>query len=201
MIRTQLAVQGVDNCGIDTVILFDLDSTFFPDEMTRDSVLYTYSWIAIDDSGNTSDIRVVTLLISDLCSISATAEVVSEVTDDAINTNYSKNVMNPEKKDGTLGRPSSPDSFDKSRSLMLYQNYPNPFTRMTKIPFELSYATDLTLTIYDVTGKTLTEIKGTYSKGFHEVEIDRNNLPGGGIMYYRIDTEYDTQTRRMVLME
>lgn len=200
MIRTQLAVEGEDNCGVDTVILFSLDSTFFPDQMTRDSILYTYSWIAIDSSGNTSDIRVVTLLISDLCNISANSPAVSEITDEVVDNNHQRQESDPEKMEGAAGRPNG-TTRDAERILKLHQNYPNPFDAQTKIPFELNYGSELTLTIYDVTGKTLKEITGDFGKGYHEVEIKRSSLPHGGILYYKIETEYDTETRRMILIE
>lgn len=70
-IRNMLGVMGTDNCGIDTVFLVDLDSMFFPDADIRDSILYTYDWQALDIYGNLSDIKTTTILVSDLCTVSA----------------------------------------------------------------------------------------------------------------------------------
>ncbi len=66
-IRDMLGLRGIDNCAIDTVFLVDLDTIYYPDEATKDSIMYTYYWQALDVWGNLSDIKVATVLISDLC--------------------------------------------------------------------------------------------------------------------------------------
>ena len=48
-------LETIENCGIDSIYLLDLDSMFFPDDVIRDSVLYTYTWYAEDIYGNLSD--------------------------------------------------------------------------------------------------------------------------------------------------
>ncbi|MBK8503392.1 MAG: T9SS type A sorting domain-containing protein [Saprospiraceae bacterium] len=70
-IRIMLAVQGFDNCGVDTVLLVDLDSMFFPNQVIRDSIRYIYDWQALDIYGNLSDIKTTSILVSDLCNTSA----------------------------------------------------------------------------------------------------------------------------------
>jgi hypothetical protein len=48
----------------------------------------------------------------------------------------------------------------------LYQNTPNPFQGQTMIGFTLPEAAQATITIHDVTGKTLKMIRGDYAQGY-----------------------------------
>ncbi len=198
MIMMQLDIGAFDRCELDTILLVDLDSIFFPDPVIRDSILYVYKWQSRDTSGNLSSILELTLLVSDQCGVTnrriiSASEQINEVT---VRSTYDK-----DKNEETLGRPKDVGSSRIETWLKLGQNYPNPFDAQTKIPFELNYRSELTLTIYDVTGKTLKEITGEFGKGYHEVEVKRSSLPHGGILYYKIETEYDTETRRMILIE
>ena len=70
-IRMMLSVGGADNCGVDTVLLVDLDSIFFPDQIIRDSIRYIYDWQAVDVNGNVSAVLTTTILVSDLCTTTA----------------------------------------------------------------------------------------------------------------------------------
>ena len=83
----------------------------------------------------------------------------------------------------------------------LYQNEPNPFGDMTTIGFELPAATKATLTVYDVTGKVLKVLTGDYAKGYHRITLQRSELQGHGMLYYRLDTDTDTATKRMILAD
>lgn len=70
-IRQMIGLEGVDNCDIDTVFLIDLDTTYFPDSIVQDTILFTYQWQALDVNGNLSQLKEVTILVSDSCNISA----------------------------------------------------------------------------------------------------------------------------------
>ena len=80
----------------------------------------------------------------------------------------------------------------------LYQNRPNPFEGYTVIGFELPEATIGRLTIYDVTGKVLLEIKGDYVRGYNEIMIIPEQLQATGVLFYQLDTERYTATKKMV---
>ncbi|WP_236980705.1 T9SS type A sorting domain-containing protein, partial [Membranihabitans maritimus] len=83
----------------------------------------------------------------------------------------------------------------------LHQNRPNPFDGYTVIGFDLPEDTDARLTIYDVTGKVLKEFEGEYKKGYNEVQVAQHELPITGVMYYQLDTDKYTATKRMVKVE
>jgi len=85
--------------------------------------------------------------------------------------------------------------------LELFQNQPNPFNDQTVISFYLPQATKATLSIYDVSGKLLKEIKGDYSSGMNMEEINRSDLQGAGMLYYKLSTDTTTATKRMILLD
>jgi len=83
----------------------------------------------------------------------------------------------------------------------LYQNQPNPFKGETVIGFELPEASTATLTIYDVSGRTLRVIEGDFAKGFNQVTVSRSELSGTGVLYYQLDTPNDSATKKMILVD
>ena len=80
----------------------------------------------------------------------------------------------------------------------LFQNNPNPFKGSTVIGFRLPEAGQATLTVYDMSGKTLTAIHGSYAKGYNEITIGKDLLGGAGVLFYQLETPSHTATRRMV---
>ena len=58
-----------------------------------------------------------------------------------------------------------------------------------------------TMTIYDVTGKVLKVIEGDYTKGYNQVSIKRADLKVNGVLYYQLDTEAFTATKKMIVIE
>lgn len=82
----------------------------------------------------------------------------------------------------------------------LYQNTPNPFREYTEIGFYLPQTTTWTVSIFDVTGKVIKKVQGTNDKGNHVVRIESAELGTAGILYYQLDTEGFTATRKMVKM-
>ncbi|MCB0669648.1 MAG: T9SS type A sorting domain-containing protein [Saprospiraceae bacterium] len=83
----------------------------------------------------------------------------------------------------------------------LYQNRPNPFKETTAIGFVLPESSDATLTVYDVTGKVLKVVEGSYIKGYNEVSLQKSELNATGILYYQLDSEAFTATRKMVVID
>lgn len=83
----------------------------------------------------------------------------------------------------------------------LYQNRPNPFGTETIIPFYLSQSTHTTLTISDVSGRTVKVLQGDFSSGSHSFTINREDLPSSGVFFYRLESEYGMATMKMVLLD
>ncbi|MFM8449048.1 MAG: T9SS type A sorting domain-containing protein, partial [Haliscomenobacter sp.] len=83
----------------------------------------------------------------------------------------------------------------------LKQNTPNPFAGETVVGFTLPVAGDATLTVQDVTGRTLRVVKGTYAQGYNQVTLKANELKATGVLYYTLESGEFTATRKMVIIE
>ena len=98
-------------------------------------------------------------------------------------------------------------SFENGRHLHLQdafhleQNQPNPFQGQTMIGFILPKAAQATLSIQDVTGKTLKLIRGDYHKGYNQIQLNSSDLPLTGVLYYTLKTGEFTATKKMVVIE
>ncbi|HNR05995.1 MAG TPA: hypothetical protein PKM27_01695 [Saprospiraceae bacterium] len=83
----------------------------------------------------------------------------------------------------------------------MYQNYPNPFDQGTVIGLRLAQEGWGTLSIHDVTSKTIRSIESDWTKGYHEVWPDRREIGATGVLYYRFESGFFTDSRKMVLIE
>ena len=83
----------------------------------------------------------------------------------------------------------------------LYQNTPNPYTGETVIGFELPESGEAVLTIYDVTGQLIKSVKGEYAAGYNEVWLTSTELGVTGVLYYQLDTDQYTATKKMIVVE
>ncbi len=83
----------------------------------------------------------------------------------------------------------------------LLQNEPNPFMESTVVGFSLPEAMSATVTVYDVTGKVVKVVDGDYAKGYNEVTFKRADLATTGVLYYQLDTEAFTATKKMIVIE
>jgi hypothetical protein len=82
----------------------------------------------------------------------------------------------------------------------LAQNYPNPFNPTTSIAFSLPMASDYTLTIFNVSGQTITTFEGANEAGNVVLDWDANDL-ASGIYFYRLDAGSFSETKKMVLLK
>ena len=83
----------------------------------------------------------------------------------------------------------------------LLQNKPNPFKESTLIGFNLPEATQATLSIFDVSGKTLKVINGDFARGYNEVTINREDLGSVGVLFYQLETQGFSGTKKMILLD
>ena len=81
---------------------------------------------------------------------------------------------------------------------VLLQNRPNPFTDATAVGFHLPEATNITLTVFDVTGKVVHVRTGDFAKGYNEILIKKKELTASGVLYYQLDSETYTATKKMI---
>jgi len=94
--------------------------------------------------------------------------------------------------------------FENAESIQgfkLLQNYPNPFNPSTEIGFELSESGNVEVEIYNSIGNKINTLTNSfYSKGTHFLTFNASNL-SGGIYFYRISFNGDTQIQRMTLIK
>jgi flagellar hook assembly protein FlgD len=87
----------------------------------------------------------------------------------------------------------------------LLQNVPNPFSASTDIIFTLPEPARATISVYDVYGKKLAEIKGDYQAGRNTVPWDGRDFNGqklsDGAYYYRLQSGNYSAIRKMVLIK
>jgi hypothetical protein len=83
----------------------------------------------------------------------------------------------------------------------LYQNEPNPYKGTTVIGYDLPEAIDVTLTLFDVTGKVV-YVKDQHSvKGYNTILVSSKDIPAKGVLYYRLDANGYSATKKMVIIE
>lgn len=84
---------------------------------------------------------------------------------------------------------------------ILYQNYPNPFNPTTTISFEIQNAGYVSLTIYDILGKKISElIASEKSAGKHSFVFDASSL-ASGVYTYVLNIEGKYQSKKLMLIK
>ena len=88
----------------------------------------------------------------------------------------------------------------------LAQNYPNPFNPSTTIKFALSEASEVSLCIYDVSGRLVRTLldrgkleAGMYTEIWNGLE-DSGEMAASGVYFYRLTARGFRKTRKMVLV-
>lgn len=91
------------------------------------------------------------------------------------------------------------DNHDKSFTLS--QNYPNPFNPVTSINYTLPKDGQVTLKIYDITGREVETLVNEIKRaGYYTVQFNASHL-SSGIYFYRINAGDFIQTKKMVLIK
>ncbi len=81
----------------------------------------------------------------------------------------------------------------------LEQNYPNPFNPTTQITFALPEASDVSIRVFDATGRLVgTVVENYMPAGNHSATIDAGSLPSG-VYFYEMKAGDYSATKSMVL--
>jgi len=104
--------------------------------------------------------------------------------------------------------PDTPEITGKDTSVVgnnipkefsISQNYPNPFNPSTKIKFSIPQASNVKITVFDITGKEVsTLINNQVEAGIHTVNFDSKDL-SSGVYFYNITAGSFTKTMKMIL--
>ena len=138
-------------------------------------------------------------IIAALGSVSDGEEVVLTMTwllNDGTSMSGQDCVVIRKKKGG--GQSGGFDFFEPT-TLTLFQNSPNPFRSGTTIHFSLPENGYITLTVHDVTGRTIaTLVDHKLDAGTHTAEWSSD--AASGIYFYRLQAGNTTLTRKMILL-
>ncbi|MEM1269654.1 MAG: T9SS type A sorting domain-containing protein [Bacteroidota bacterium] len=86
-------------------------------------------------------------------------------------------------------------------TIELFGNYPNPFNPSTRISYALPDASDVRLTVYDVTGRQVATLQnGPMSAGSHAAVVDASNWTSG-VYFYTLEAGSQRLTKKMLLVK
>ncbi|MFQ5904979.1 MAG: T9SS type A sorting domain-containing protein, partial [bacterium] len=88
----------------------------------------------------------------------------------------------------------------------LRQNFPNPFSRSTRIAFTIPTKGDVRLDVYDVCGRLVSRlVDGETVPGRYEYDWDgldsRGRRVANGVYFCRLSTGENVSTREMVVLK
>ena len=103
------------------------------------------------------------------------------------------------------------DSVGRPKHSVLLQNYPNPLNPETWIPYRLSEAGAVTVSVYDATGQQIRTLSlGFRAEGYYQSRSraaywdGRNNLGepvSSGVYFYQLSTPSFNQVKRMEIVK
>ena len=87
---------------------------------------------------------------------------------------------------------------NEATELVLYQNVPNPFLEATDVRFSIPSTSKVIFTVYDVNGREILRKSDSYQAGNHTINLTRNEINVTGVMYYKIETDSGTASKKMI---
>jgi hypothetical protein len=169
--------MGAENVAVHKSAVTASWNRVTPVAVAGDDVLFTMTFTATQ-AGNLSDM----LGVSSRLTAAEAYDGAEEILDVAIT--FTTDDLTPAGKD-----------------FALYQNSPNPFNGETVVAFTLPEAMSATLTVFDVTGKVVYNTEGDYAAGYNQVTLSASKLAATGVLYYRLDADDFTATKKMVLID
>jgi uncharacterized delta-60 repeat protein len=83
----------------------------------------------------------------------------------------------------------------------LGQNFPNPFNPVTNIKFDIPNASNVKLTVFDITGREIAQlVNNQLEAGTYNVDFDASHL-ATGTYFYRIEAGDFTEVKKMILIK
>ncbi len=171
--NSNIGLINVEN-GLLTISISDANVT----SLNENDELFTIEFTALNDGQLNRNI-----------SITSEATIA-----EAYNTNLEVMELNLEMRNDD-GETISTYPFE------VFQNVPNPFAQSTTVRFNLPTSNLVTISVFDVTGKKLYSTSNTYAKGMNSVVLDVNSFDSNGILYYQVETNEYSATRKMVVLK
>ncbi len=96
----------------------------------------------------------------------------------------------------SLANTELPDGF------RLEQNYPNPFNPSTKINFSIPFAANVSLKLYDINGKEVTELFNQYKQaGNYSFDFVATPEMNSGMYFYTLRADNLIESRKLMLVK
>ena len=121
------------------------------------------------------------------------SEVISLISNPTVAEAYT---TNSEIMDLALTFRGAEERFD----FELLQNEPNPFTGTTQIGYVIPSSGEVILSMFDLTGKQLFNQTLSGVKGMNRVEISKDQIGAQGMVYYQIQFQGYTATKKMLIL-
>jgi hypothetical protein len=110
------------------------------------------------------------------------------------------NVILHTKNGGILTTGISDSRDNQTQSYMLEQNYPNPFESSTNIVYRLNRSANISLTIYDFSGRKIQTLVNEFqASGEYSVNWNANRY-SNGLYFYKLKVDNNcVELRKMIL--
>ncbi|MCH8566741.1 MAG: S8 family serine peptidase [Balneolales bacterium] len=94
-----------------------------------------------------------------------------------------------------------PPGYQLPFQIRLGNNYPNPFNNQTIIPYEIGSRSEVTITVYDITGRRVATLnEGLREPGRYETVFDGTRL-ASGVYLYRLRAGTSLLVQKMLLLK
>jgi len=91
------------------------------------------------------------------------------------------------------------DAAQTPSDIRVYGNYPNPFNPSTKIDFELSSISELTIDLYNATGEKVKRLgRGFFEPGRHTIDVEAGGL-NSGVYFVKLKSSKSSKVVKIVL--
>ena len=169
---------------------------------------YDYDYVLFDSTANDTYIDTTELIYSPDCCNEPPTQLCSyyvKTEDNSKQLSINSDTIDYETYDYGDSRPSNEvaEEFNNNipKEFTINQNYPNPFNPSTKIKYELPMDGNVSIKIYDITGRVIMNLLNeNKSAGRYEVTFDGGNF-ASGIYYYKIESGNFSQVRKMILIK
>jgi len=96
---------------------------------------------------------------------------------------------------------SENENINTPGNYAISQNYPNPFNSQTKIEFNIPSGSNVSIKLYDVTGKLVSEILNQHlPSGSYKINYDSKDI-SSGIYFYSINAGSFSKTLKMIVVK
>ncbi len=103
--------------------------------------------------------------------------------------------------DGSTTEIADEKNLNLPKSVILEQNFPNPFNGSTTIRFFLNENQPVKIRVFDVNGKQVAELlNGQVTAGFQTINFEATNL-ASGVYYYQLTAKDILQTKKLLFVK